>query len=81
MPIYSQRYIHKTANKTRINMFGINIFNKELKKNNTQVNIRDSKIKDNYENKDVVINLVGDSVSKGYGLRYQDTFFQLVKAF
>ena len=77
IPIYSERYIHQTANKTRINMFGINIFNKELKKNNTQVNIRDSKIKDNYENKDIIIDLIGDSVSKGYGLRYQDTFFSI----
>ena len=77
MPIYSQRYIYQTENNNRINMFGINIFNKELKKNNYQVNIRDSKIKNNYENKDIIIDLIGDSVSKGYGLRYQDTFFSI----
>ncbi len=77
MPIYSERYIYETKNKNQINMFGINIFNKEIGKDDFSLTIRDSKIEKNLNDKKIIIDLIGDSVSKGYGLRYQDTFFSI----
>ncbi len=76
IPIYGKRYINKIPESNKTNMFGINIYNKYFGLNNN-FEIRDSKVDISYNDKDIIIDLIGDSVSKGYGLRYQDTFFSV----
>lgn len=78
-PSYSNRVIKKYDSESKVSMFDINIYNKKIRKNSKEFEIRDSKIYKDYDNSELVIHLIGDSVSKGYGLRYQDTFFSIME--